>query len=159
MSDERTPMERRPARWWPAFRVVALLIVFVSCGFASFALFHFLADFSGISYRTPSRPFAREFWNDPEWERSAYGEIGGESLRLLMVDDLIENQLVWGMSKSEVRALLGSPDVDPSSWRYEWAEWWYRLYDAPRTEDDVRLLVYFDGNQLMFAKAYSDWAD
>jgi hypothetical protein len=81
-------------------RNVGILTFFVIvAGSAAYFVFHSLS----ANYVQPM-PFDSALW------KSARAGTAGNSTRLRMVDNLLENQTLEGMSKQDIVKLLGEPD-------------------------------------------------
>lgn len=110
--------------WSPARRLACAL----GCSVATL-VFGAVAFVGGqIAYGVYSyvRPFPACAFNATRWHWSPRKLLIFERYptRLRMADDLVANHLKHGMTKDEVRALIGPPDEHPY---YEPAEWVYLL--------------------------------
>jgi hypothetical protein len=84
---------------------LALLLVL------SFSAFYYWFTIGAIDFEP--QKFDSTIWKNTE------PTMSWESVRLKMVDDLIENEIINGMNKSSVIALLGEPDDTPYFQSYD----------------------------------------
>jgi hypothetical protein len=102
---------------------LALLLVL------SFSAFYYWFTIGAIDFEP--QKFDSTIWKNTE------PTMSWESVRLKMVDDLIENEIINGMNKSSVIALLGEPDDTP----------YFQSYD----------MVYYLGRERQAIAIDSEW--
>lgn len=73
-----------------------------------------------------------------QWIAAKHAEPTEKRIRLLMVEDIMENKVKTGMDSSEVKTLLGEPERDFG--------FSYRIGTLSPGMDAMHLLVKFDAN-------------
>jgi hypothetical protein len=77
----------------------------------SFSAFYYWFTVGAIDFEPQA--FDSTIWKNTE------PTMSWESVRLKMVDDLIENKIIKGMNKSSIIALIGEPDDTPYFQNYD----------------------------------------
>jgi outer membrane protein assembly factor BamE (lipoprotein component of BamABCDE complex) len=95
--------------------------------------------------------FDAAVWRSNSIEERIDGNCGRDNPRGDMVDDLVGDHLRRGMSRDEIRSLLGSPDRTGSGWDYCLGMW-----SGFRIDYDWLSLSFDKGDRLT---SWSVWQD
>jgi outer membrane protein assembly factor BamE (lipoprotein component of BamABCDE complex) len=91
-------------------RMIFAIVLLVACiaGYCTFLVYHLLFS----NYVQPM-PFDSAVW------KASPVKLSYDSIRLRMVDDLMKNHTLEGMSRTEIVDLLGEPDTTPHFHDYD----------------------------------------
>jgi hypothetical protein len=122
---QRTKNRLKKVPKW-AWAIVICLACFACL---SFAFPFFIFEYESLAERLSRRAFKSEVWMGSGWNRSEQ-PYAVKNVRIKMVDDLMNRNVLNGKSRRDVVGLLGEPDGDPSV-RPRFPDWQMHYYLGP----------------------------
>jgi len=118
-------------------------------------LFTLLMIFVPADNSRDPQPFDSQTWHDTKRGERSH-DTTDQTLRYLMIDDLVDNHLPIGeLSRDDIRKLLGEPDLtEKSKFSLEngiYDAFLYRYWVPIIDYDSLYLVLYYDDNGILIS--------